>query len=394
MERQTAKGTDSSDSERLGIARLLFAFSYGAAFELQRVRQSTVPTHRLWGFIELISQGWWVELSPGLPGSWKPFRAMGWRVWQTIWLLRREKGAAAIVAVHEISALLLLVVRALGWDGAPLVLLNLGLLHPKNCSGYRLWIWRCLLRKAAGVVSLVEANGAELTRLFGVEASRTKFLPMSVDSDFLGRASAESEESFVLAVGTNDGKDFETLLEALPLGVRLLVVTDPYNARKVRNHPCFGGGVEVLEAVSAESLRELYRKSAVVVIPLADTPHGSGHTVLLETMSMGKIVVVSASRAMRDYIEPGGTVLAVPVGDATALRAALEEVLQHPERFTEMREHAAAQVRSKFDIRCFGTGLDRIIKEILVRRSCGAGGDAGAADTNKKEGDKRYASVS
>jgi glycosyltransferase involved in cell wall biosynthesis len=394
MERQQERGGDSSDSVRSGLTRLLFAFSYGAAFELQRVRQSTVPSHRLWGFVELISHGWSGELSPGLPGWWKPFRAMGWRVWQTIWLLKREKGAAAIVSVHEISALFLLVTRALGWGGAPLVLLNLGLLHPKNSSGYRLWIWRCLLRKAARIVSLVEANGAELTRLFGVDASCTRFLPMAVDSDFLGRARAEMEEDFVLAVGTNDGKDFATLLEALPLGVRLAVVTDSYNARKVRRHPCFGAAVEVFEAVSAESLRELYRKAAVVVIPLADTPHGSGHTVLLETMSMGKIVVVSASRAMRDYIEPGSTVLAVPVGDATALRAALKEVLQHPERFTEMREHAAAQVRSKFDIRCFGEGLDRIIKEILVRRSCGAGEVVGAADTNKKEGDKNYASVS
>jgi glycosyltransferase involved in cell wall biosynthesis len=353
-----------------------------------------VPTHRLWGFVELITLGWWVELSPEPPGWWKPFGTMGWRVWQTLWLLKMEKGATAIVAVHEIAALLLLLVRALGRNGPPLLLLNLGLLHPKNSSGLRLWVWRWLLRKADGVVSLVEGNGGELARLFGVEPIRNRFLPMAVDPEFLGRASAGMEEDFVLAVGTNDGKDFETLLEALPLGVRLVVVTDAYNAGKVRRHACFGGSVELMEAVSAERLRELYRRSAVVVIPLADTPHGSGHTVLLETMSMGKIVVVSASRSMRDYIKPAGAVLSVPVGDAVALRVALKDALQHPERFAAMREQAAEQVRSQFDIRRFGEGLDRIITELVAKRSGVAAVAAGAGDTKKKEGEKSYASVS
>jgi glycosyltransferase involved in cell wall biosynthesis len=394
MNRHTGEVENVPGKVDPGFSRLLYAFSYGVAFELDRVSQRSVPTHRLWGFVELRALGWEVELSTELPGAWRPLGTIGWRVWQTLWLLRRGKGAAGIIAVHEISALLLLLARGLGWRGAPVVVLNLGLLHPKNSAGYRLWIWRWLLRKADGVVSLVEAHGAELTRLFGVKASRTMFLPMAVDPDFLGRADAHLEDSFVLAVGTNDGKDFESLLEALPLGVRLVVVTDPYNARKVRNHPCFGGLIEVMEAVSAEKLRELYKSAAVVVIPLADTPHGSGHTVLLETLSMGKIVVVSAARCMRDYVSEGGTALVVPVGDVAAMRAALQETLQHPQRFSEMRERAAAQVRSTFDIRQFGEGLDRMIKKLAVGRSDVFAGENGTSGTKKKKGKKSYASIS
>jgi glycosyltransferase involved in cell wall biosynthesis len=217
---------------------------------------------------------------------------------------------------------------------------------------------------------------------------------MAVEPGFLGTADAHTEKNFVLAVGTNDGKDFETLLEALPLGVRLIVVTDSFNARKVRNHPCFGGLIEVMEAVPAKVLRELYREAAVVVIPLADTTHGSGHTVLLETMAMGKVVIVSRARCMRNYVREGRTALSVPVGDARAMRAAIEETLLHPERFTKMRERAAAQVRSTFEIREFARGLDGILKELAARRSTGEGGDAGAWGIKKKEGENSYASVS
>ena len=207
--------------------------------------------------------------------------------------------------------------------------------------------------------------------MFEVEARRTRFLPMAVDSEFLGKAAAQNEKPFVLAVGTNDGKDFETLLEALPLGRRLVVVTDSFNARKVRCHPCFGGLVDVMENVPAEALRVLYLDAAVVVIPLADTTHGSGHTVLLETMSMGKIVVVSRARCMQSYVNVGRTAISVPVGDAKAMRSALEDALQHPERFSKMREQAAAQVRSTFEIRHFAKGLDAIIRELAATRSIG-----------------------
>jgi glycosyltransferase involved in cell wall biosynthesis len=135
-------------------------------------------------------------------------------------------------------------------------------------------------------------------------------------------------------------------------------------------------------------------EAAVVVIPLADTTHGSGHTVLLETMSMGKIVIVSGARCMKDYVRAGGANLSVPVGDAKEMRAALEETLLYPERFTKMRERAAAQVRSSFEIRQFGSGLDGILRELAARRISNERGGAGAVGVQKKEGKKSYASVS
>ncbi len=375
-------------------SRLLYLFSHCVGFELERIKNGLVPTHRLWGWVEMFKRGWSVELSPGLPDWWIFKGTMGWRVWQTLWLLRREEEAAAIVAVHEISALLVLLVRTLGWKGAPVIVLDLGLLHPKNSGGYRLWIWRLLLRKADRVVSLVRAKGRDLNSRFGVSLNRTVFFPMSVDCDFVGMADPSAEERFVLAVGTNDGKDFETLLEALPLGLRLVVVTDSYNAEKVRKHPCFGGSVEVRESTPAVELLGLYKSAGVVVVPLADTPHGSGHTVLLETMGMGKIVVVSNVRCMRDYIGGADAVLSVPVGDAKALRAAIEESLKYPERFRGLRERAAAVVRSKFNMERFGQCFERLVTDLVAGRSTVREEEFETAGTLEREEDKSYAPVS
>jgi len=97
---------------------------------------------------------------------------------------------------------------------------------------------------------------------------------------------------------------------------------------------------------------------------------------------------------MRDYVSEEGTALVVPVGDVAAMRAALQETLQHPQRFSEMRERAAAQVRSTFDIRQFGEGLDRMIKKLAGGRSDVFAGENGTSGTKKKKGKKSYASIS
>jgi glycosyltransferase involved in cell wall biosynthesis len=76
--------------------------------------------------------------------------------------------------------------------------------------------------------------------------------------------------------------------------------------------------------VSQEELGALYRRAAVVV--LASSREGLPN-VVLEAMAHGKTVVATPVGGIPSMIEDGITGLLVPVGDATALRAALERAL-------------------------------------------------------------------
>ncbi len=354
----------SLDRGKKPVGRVLFAFALPSEIELARCRKYVIPSHRVWGCHEMEQDGYSVALCPNPKGIFTKLGTMGWRLWQTLWLIRNERGAVGIIAVHEISALFLLGYRFLRAGRSPLVVLNVGLLHAKNRAGLKHLVWRWAIRKANAVVSLVESQVASLNEVFGFPTARSRYIPMLVDGDFYQPVVPSEESRFCLAVGTNDGKDFETLLEALSLGERLVIVTDSYNARKVRAHRCFGANIEVYERVSATDLRDLYRKAAVVAIPLKDTFHGSGHTVLLENMALGKIIIVSATRSMRGYVEDGKNALLVPVGDAVTLRRILKTALDKPEDFVEMRRVAAADARKKFGSVHFARGLKQILDEL------------------------------
>lgn len=367
-----------------------YVFATPVHHELPLVAAKKVPTHRLWGMVELTRLGCNVGLCAPLPKMLQGSGALAWRVWQTIWILNKASKYDTIVAVHEVSALFFLLARRLGFETPSLLILNLALLHPKNQTGFRNLIWRGLLRKADSIVSLVESQLSANQEFFGIQPDRQAFLPMPVDFGFFQQSEAMNEERFVLAVGTNDGKDFETLLEALPLGERLVVITDSFNASKIRAHELFGQGVQIYQNVPAQQLLQWCRRAQVVVVPLANSPHGSGHTVLLENMALGKILVVSESRNMRGYVKTGVNCIGVPVADVTSLRNVLRRILDSPKEYSFLRTEAMRDARECFDAMRFGRGIKALVQGAGDERN---GEGKGATAPNYQEG-LNHASIS
>ncbi|MEI6713124.1 MAG: glycosyltransferase [Verrucomicrobiota bacterium] len=279
-----------------------------------------------------------------------------------------------VLAIHEVSALVPLILKCCGLLNVPFVIVNMALLHPKQTSGFRGYVWRWVLRRVEQIVSLASPQLANLEKMYELKRSVLSFTPMPVDAAFFQKAVSIKEERFCLAVGTNDGKDFETLVSALPLGERLIVVTDSLNAEKVRRHRCFGAGIEVYEAMQMAELRVLYQKAAVLIVPLIESKHGSGHTVFVEGQALGKIVIVSGVTNMTDYVEDRINAISVRVGDVASMRRAIEEVLNKPGQFEPMRRAAKALAKEHFSVRRYGEKLESVIQKAagdLAKRCSG-----------------------
>jgi hypothetical protein len=121
------------------------------------------------------------------------------------------------------------------------------------------------------------------------------------------------------------------------------------------------------------------RRAAVVVVPLAAAlDRASGQFAYLNAMAMGKLVVVTESPGVRDYIEDGVTGLVVPPSDPAALSRVVSWALapENRDRVREIGRKAAQVARTRFNqdtyahhlIQAVDRAIDRCRDVAAVRR--------------------------
>ena len=114
---------------------------------------------------------------------------------------------------------------------------------------------------------------------------------------------------------------------------------------------------------SYPDLRRLYAESKFVVVPIYQTDFQAGITTILEAMAMGKAVIATRTRGQTDVIRDGVDGIYVEPGDVGGMRAAIIDLLDHPEKAAGIG--AAARKRIEDDI-----SLDHLadrIREVISR---------------------------
>jgi glycosyltransferase involved in cell wall biosynthesis len=333
-------------------------YTWDPSKEFTDYREGRVPAHRLFGAAELPQFGVDVTFCRWRFVPRRLRRLQFWKLWQTGWVLFGQRKLSCIVATTEASALPVLLMRRLGLIRRPVVVLSVAVLADHYRSGVAGAVRRFLLRRADIVTAYASGQVPMLERHLGLSPQQTRFLPFGVDIEFF-QPGEHSPQWDVVAVGTNDGKDYPTLVRALPEDCRCLIVTDAPNAAQVRSTPA-QASVLLDHDVPILQLRDHYAAARRHVIPLRPVPYSSGQTVLLENLSMGRPVIVSDVEMIRDYVTPEVARL-VPPGDVDAMRSALAE--EPPASVPA----AVAHVRQHFSSTRFSADLADICRTLSNR---------------------------
>lgn len=344
---------------------LLFLFATDWCHEIAAYERGEVPAHRLFGLAEVRRLGHQAQVcrTPGFARRLLR-RPVAWRVYQALCALLRQRRHDALFAVNEATALPVLALKRLGLLRTPVIVFCTGLMHTRNRAGRRRQMWRWLLPAAEAVVSQTSMERETTAREFGLREDRQFLIPMLVDTKFFRpEGTVEKKEDFCLAAGTNEGRDYVTLLRAFPKDERLLIVTDAHNAEIIARHRAPDDRVEVRQAVPIQELKSLYQRAKLVLNPLAEIAYCSGHTTLLENMALGHPVIISAVGGMRDYIQDGVTAIAVRPGDVENLREKIVRYLEAPEQFAAIGERAATWVQ-RFSTEEFAGRLLRLAGQV------------------------------
>jgi glycosyltransferase involved in cell wall biosynthesis len=164
--------------------------------------------------------------------------------------------------------------------------------------------------------------------------------------------------------GGNSLRDYPTLLEAVrELDVPVRILTTVLGETGLPAH------VRVEPIRSHDDFVDGLRRAAVVVTPLQPgLQRAAGLDTYLSAMALGKLVIVSESPGVRDYVEHGRTGLVVPAGDQTALRDALAWALDpaNADEVAAVAARAAETARTRFTYEAYVATLLRVVDDLVV----------------------------
>jgi glycosyltransferase involved in cell wall biosynthesis len=116
-------------------------------------------------------------------------------------------------------------------------------------------------------------------------------------------------------------------------------------------------------------LRELYARSRFVVVPILPSDNDSGITVILEAFAMGKAVICTQSPGQTGLLEPDVNCLRVPPEDPDALRAAILELWEDPDRCNRLGAAGRAAVVERHGLDQWRAALMRAVAGAAPRNS-------------------------
>jgi len=326
--------------------RILFLYVVDWSRELANYERGNVPSHRLFGYPEVEKLGHYPSVCPPRPFfKWMLSKSIIWRIYQAFFALFAQKHFDVLFAVNEASSLPILLLKRIGLLRTPIIVFNTGLMHPRNRSGLRKAMWRWLLPAAEAIVSQTRMEKNTVWKEFDLREDRQFLIYMLVDLAFFEADPHIQTSDYCLAVGTTEGKDYLTLLKAFPNEERLVVVTDDYNAAIIAANVKPYMKVEVLQAVPIKKLRTMYQEAKLIINPLVDTAYGTGHTVVLENMALGKAVIVTEVGGISDYFEDRVTAIGVRERDPDALREQIRAYLRQPDQFADIGRNAKHWVK-------------------------------------------------
>jgi len=182
--------------------------------------------------------------------------------------------------------------------------------------------------------------------IFTAPRTRFVFIPwgttIALRKTVMGDARIAPGEAGVVTAGKS-GRDYRTLFAAMAeVPAELRVICD-YAGALAGAVP--GARTTVLaDCHGLDYFTELAR-AAVVAIPLAVEDISAGQMVLVQSMGMGKAIVISSTPTICDYVTHGHDALLVPCGDAAALHGAILLLLGD----RELRVRLGGNARTTFD---------------------------------------------
>ncbi|PUA81540.1 glycosyltransferase [Nocardioides currus] len=212
--------------------------------------------------------------------------------------------------------------------------------------------------EAADLVTHLSRHETEVFTDLGIPEERLFPVTYGVSHEFYVPGGAERDIQ-LLAVGQDRGRDYATLFDAIRgTDLTLDLVCRPDNVAGLD----VPDNVRLHGVVPLPTYRSMLQRAQVVAVPTRDLAYPTGSSVALESASSGACVVVTGTRAMKDYFTDHTDARLVAEGDADGWRSVLAELSEDRSQRERLGTAARRSVATTFNARHMWTELAEVMR--------------------------------
>jgi glycosyltransferase involved in cell wall biosynthesis len=199
--------------------------------------------------------------------------------------------------------------------------------------------------------------------VLGFSNDKLSFVPFGVETDYFKPEPVKVEDYIYAAGGF---RDFTTLLkmyekyhEALP---ELRIRTSMCRPKSIPPK------VKWLPPASISTFKAEVLKSKFVIVPLHYTLRSAGLMTGLQSMSLGKAVLITKVPPIDGYVKSGETALTYAPYSPEDLFKKVTFLLSETDVVATMGKNARADIEKRFTVKCMGVQLWNSISKVLRSR--------------------------
>jgi len=227
---------------------------------------------------------------------------------------------------------------------------------------YFKWCWPAvrfvskLLSKASNIVTLSDFVKDDFAKDYKLDREKLKTMYFGIDTTFWFPLNKVEKENFILSVGNDMNRDFQTLIDALPDDMELRLVTK----KKVdtRNKK-----IDIISGITDEELRILYNKARFVVVPSIKLKNeSSGLSCCLQAMACKTPVIISDAPPLREMFEDGIDCLFYKAENTGDLNAKIRLLLSNQDLQHNLAKNGYKKATEFYTSKKMGERLEYIVQ--------------------------------
>jgi glycosyltransferase involved in cell wall biosynthesis len=228
------------------------------------------------------------------------------------------------------------------------IMIDVGGLNGSRAN-YQMPIIRFALRKCPIIVTHTSGQLDFYRQYYPQQYPDVHFIPFGVDCDYFSKFHTETRTEEIVSFGYMK-RDYDTLCQAFLRMENSRYTLHIYGNTELKEKYCNYNNIIFSPNIPLSQLINAIQASAFVVIPLPEYKYAYGQMSFLQSMALGKAVIVTKTTSSIDYLAKAESVILVKPNDIESMKEGLLKFCEMPEDVRIKKgEYNSQYVKTNFD---------------------------------------------